>query len=192
MARRKESVPLADAGLDDLFDSGEEPVGSARTRRPWLLAAAVVILALSAVLSVLARALGLAPPYLLIVGVIAGLVLIRAASVSVREPTWRRTDDLVRVRDVSSPAAGAAGDGMLEAVGVWNRRIESPQSRATLAQELAALADERLRQRHNLTRTKDPVRARALLGDDVWSVLRQTGNIPPADVTTVVRRLEAL
>jgi hypothetical protein len=196
MARRDKAVPLADAGLDDLFDSGEEPVASGRTRRPWLLAAVVAILALSAVLSVLARAVGLAPPYALIVSVVAGFVLIRTAAVAVREPTWRRANDFVRPPDEPSPA-GAADDGMLAAVGAWNRRIEpslssSAESRALLARDLGALADERLRLRHNVTRTTDPVRSRALLGDAVWSVLRRNGNITPADVTAVVQRLEAL
>jgi hypothetical protein len=196
MARRDKSVPLADARLDDLFEAGDESVSPAPAGKALVLAAIVVIVGVSAVLSVLARAVGLAPPYPLLVAVTAGLVLIRAATVQVRERGWPSTRTLARAPDGPERQPEVA-DGMLAAIGAWNRRIEPArstrhESTAGLTRELADLADERLRQRHNVTRSTNPARARALLGDAVWSVLQQTRAPSAAEVSTVVQRLEAL
>jgi hypothetical protein len=196
MARRDKSVPLADARLDELFEAGDESVSPVPAGRSLFLAAIVVIVGVSAVVGVLARAVGLAPPYPLIVAVTAGLVLIRAAAVRVREPTWPSTRTLVRAPDEPARQPDVA-DGMLTAIGAWSRRIEQARSTrhdsaAGLTRELADLADERLRQRHNVTRSTDPAKAKALLGDVVWSVLHQTRAPSAAEVSTVVQRLEAL
>ena len=42
MARPDPSAPLADAGLDDLFEAGEDVSGGARARRPVLLRATLI------------------------------------------------------------------------------------------------------------------------------------------------------
>jgi hypothetical protein len=98
----------------------------------------------------------------------------------------------------SASTGGASADGVLIAVAVWDRRLERARAAprhaaALLVTHLGELADERLRQRHGLTRGSDPARARAILGDATWSVLHRAGR-PPADgdLEAAIRRLETL
>jgi hypothetical protein len=203
MAGRHRSVGLANAGLDDLFEDGDEQVASVRARRPWLLRAVLPAFAVTAVAYTLSHALGVAPPLLLIVAIVAGGFLIREATASSHEPRWRRVREVVRPRaasadDAASADAAALADGVLIAVATWDRRLEraraAPRHAAALfVTHLGELADERLRQRHGLTRSSDPARARTVLGDPTWSVLHRAGR-PPTDseLDAVVRRLETL
>ncbi len=170
--------------------------------------------AVTAVLYTLSHAFGVAPPLLLIVAVVMGGFLIREATVSSREPRWRRVRDVVRPRLRARSAEVAttcgrhrgrrhsggrpAADGVLTAVAVWNRRLERARAAprhaaALLVTHLGELADERLRQRHGLTRSSDSARARAILGEATWSILHRTGRPPTdGDLDAVVRRLEML
>jgi hypothetical protein len=183
MAGRHRSVVLANAGLDDLFEDGDEPVASVRARRPWLLRAVLPAFAVTAVAYTLSHALGVAPPLLLIVALVTGGFLIREATVSSREPRSRRVRDVVRPRlrarttvDATSfrgaapfrgaavadaSTDGASADGVLTAVAVWDRRLERARAAprhaaALLVTHLGELADERLRQRHGLTTRPGP------------------------------------
>jgi len=93
----------------------------------------------------------------------------------------------------------ADADGMLQAVRRWDRRLDWGATAAerfgfTVAGRLGELADERLRQRHSMTRATDPVRARRLLGDDVWILVHgPMGRVPtPSEISAVVDRLDSL
>ena len=205
MAGRHRSVALATAGLDDLFEDEDEQVGTVRARRPWLLRAVLPAFAVTAVAYTVSHALGVAPPLLLIVALVTGGFLVREATVRSREPRSRRVRDAVRPRlhsrtpnGAASGGGPAAADGVLTAVATWDRRLERARAAprhaaALLVTDLGELADERLRQRHGLTRGSDSARARVVLGDAVWSVLHRAGR-PPTEVEldAVVRRLEAL
>ncbi len=59
---------------------------------------------------------------------------------------------------------------------------------------IADLVDERLRQRHGLTRDGDPERARALLGDPLWKLLEKPVKRTPAprELAAIVAQLEKL
>jgi len=189
------------AHLDDLlrFEEVEpvEPAGWDR-RRPWLILSLLQTFAASAVLYTGFRVVNLAPPYALLVAVCAGAVLVRQAVVATAEPKWRRTRDTVR----SGPATAvlpADGDGMLDAVGRWDRRLDWGTTSVqrfdvTVVRRLAEIADERLRQRHHLTRLADPVRARELFGEDLWLLIHgQLDRVPPpARVAAALQRLEQL
>jgi hypothetical protein len=99
-----------------------------------------------------------------------------------------------------SMGSGAeGGDGMLDAIQRWDDRLSAaaqvrPGSTATMANQIGVLADEVLRQHHGLTRSADPVRARALVGENLWTVWDDLGRRPrtPAELAAVVGRLETL
>ena len=59
---------------------------------------------------------------------------------------------------------------------------------------LGDLVDERLRQRHGITRASDPRRARTLLGEHVWNLTSApVARVPsPRDVHQLVQRMESL
>ena len=59
---------------------------------------------------------------------------------------------------------------------------------------LGDLVDERLRQRHGCTRVTDPDRARDLLGEHLWNLLRTPARRPPSsrEIAAVVAELEKL
>ena len=92
-------------------------------------------------------------------------------SLTAREPRWQRTRDLVRgpawrpggrcARTATACSTRSAGG-----TGGWTGApTNAERFGSTVARRLGELADERLRQRHGLTRASDPARARELLGD---------------------------
>lgn len=191
----------ADADLDDLFTYEEqEQSGPPRVNsRPWLVISLLQTFATSAVVYTSFRAFDLDPPYLLVVAVCAGLVLVRQAVLFTREPRWQRTRDLVRGPGGALVDEHGDGDGMLNAIGRWDRRLDwgtttGERFTAAVARRIGELADERLRQRHALTRASDPARAQELLGEDAWALIHgQVGGSPsPALVARAVARIEAL
>jgi hypothetical protein len=202
--RRPRTPGPTDAHLDDLlrFDDAGPPVPRPTGPQPWLLRSALTAFAASAVVYTAFHIVNLAPGYPLILAVCLGAVLIRQATRVTREPEWRRTRDAVRrkaERRIESGGWYEGGDGMVEAVRRWHRRLEWGSSGperfdATLALRLGELADERLRLRHSLTREADPARARSLLGDDVWALLHgQHSRVPTnREIAAVMRRLESL
>ena len=199
--RRSGPAPEADADLDDLFRVWEpEPSGPPRlSSRPWLAIAILQAFAASAVVYTGFRAFDLAPSYLLIAAVCAGLVLVRQAVLVTREPRWQRTRDLVRGPAGAPAEAREDGDGMLNAIGRWDRRLDwgtttGERFTSAVGRRVGEIADERLRQRHALTRGSDPVRARELLGEDAWALIHgEVGGSPaPALVARAVARIEAL
>lgn len=77
-----------------------------------------------------------------------------------------------------------AGDGLRAAVRRWETLFENSESDGDrfarrVLPRLAELADERLRQRHGLTRATDPQRARVLLGEPLWEYLSASGRRRP-------------
>ena len=201
--RVRRSAPGAelDADLDDLFSYEEaEPAGPPRVEsRPWLVISVLQTFAASAVVFTGFRAADLAPSYLLVVAVCAGAVLIRQAVLVAREPRWQRTRDLVRGPAWATEELRQDGDGMLEAVARWDRRLDWGTTNAerfgsAVARRLGELADERLRQRHGLTRASDPARARDLLGEQAWAIIHGHVDVspPPAEVARAVASIETL
>jgi hypothetical protein len=201
MARRSERAEEpADANLDDLLGEVEVPTPSRQVGR-WALRGVVQTFAATLIVYTLARAVGLAPPFLLVFSVAGGAVLVRLAAVSVKPPRGHRPTRLVAARPAEPPARA---DGVLAAVRHWDRRLADTGRGPTdqrLSLALGELADERLRQRHGLTRASDPARARALLGEAVWPLLGpgtvHPGTVHPGTVTaaqaeTAIRRLESM
>jgi hypothetical protein len=196
-----------DASLDDLLLAAQPRVrvGSDAGPHPlrWVVRAALVAFAAAAVIAVLFRVFALAPPFSLVLAVCVGAVLVRRAVSVTGEPYPYRTRDLVRSRGPSTrinPSEWYEGaDGMIESVRRWERRLEWGITTrewfdATVAAKLGELVDERLRQRHGLTRASDPVRARALLGEEVWDLLHGGIRRAPrvADVARAISIVERI
>jgi hypothetical protein len=76
-------------------------------------------------------------------------------------------------------------DGLRGAVKRWETRLEwcyadnGAYNRKVLPL-LGEIVDERLRQRHGITRESDPARARKLIGEPLWTFLAGPGRRPPA------------
>jgi hypothetical protein len=92
-----------------------------------------------------------------------------------------------------------ARDALRAAVKGWERPLDWSASRPerfakVILPRLGELADERLRQRHGVTRASDPARARALLGERLWTFLdtppRRTPS--PRALAAIVAELEKL
>jgi hypothetical protein len=176
-------------GLDLLFAAGpEEPAEApAEPERSgvwrWWLQNALVIAILTAAVAGGMRMVGVRLPIVLVV---VGFVALRALWLIVAglappppvPPGPRRTaaDDDGRYEFTS-------GDALRGAVRRWENRLQGPADAARFSRNvlpvLAELADERLRQRHGLTRASDPDRARELLGEPLWRLLEDPGRKPP-------------
>ncbi|MGE5830189.1 MAG: hypothetical protein ACM30G_17775 [Micromonosporaceae bacterium] len=194
-----------DSHLDELLryeESGAELVDVPETR-PWRLRAAGFVLATSAVAYTLSRAGGLALPIGLILAVVAAAVLVRRALKLIHEPLWLRAADLVRPpgghRRIELSGWYEGDDGMAAAVRRWDRRLDwgstdPDRFNHTVPPRIGELVDERLRQRHSLTRASDPARARALLGEEIWAFLHEPAtHVPtPREIAVLVTRMEKL
>jgi hypothetical protein len=202
--RRPRTPGLSDAGLDDLFRfEDSEPVRPKVGPQPWLVRSFLITFATSAVVYTAFHIFDLAPSYVLIFAVCAGGVLVRQAARLTAEPTWRRTRDAVRgprpVHRIEPGGWYEGGDGVIEAVRRWHRRLEwgivdPHRFAATVGLRLREQADERLRLRHGITTATNPARARTLLGEEVWTLLHpDQPRVPaPREVAAAIRRLESL
>ncbi|MBY8872114.1 hypothetical protein K7640_09710 [Micromonospora sp. PLK6-60] len=92
-----------------------------------------------------------------------------------------------------------ARDALRTAIRRWEVPLDWSATRPerfanTVLPRLAELADERLRQRHGVTREADPDRARALLGDRLWTFLDRPPRRPPSprDLAAIVAELEKI
>jgi hypothetical protein len=203
---RPDEANLDHANLDDLLGSDEpstSPQRPATRARPWVLRSALKAFAASAVVYTASHVSGLAPPYPLILAVCLGAVLVRQAVAMTSEPSTQRVIDAVAPpslgRELDATGWYEGGDGMLDAVHRWDRRLHwgsgGPNFFAsTIVVRLGELADERLRLRHDITRASDPTRARALLGEQVWAVLHEpTDRVPkPQEIAAATDRLDQL
>jgi hypothetical protein len=165
------------AGIDDLFGFGDEPEEAPRQRRErgrtgWWLRNILGIAVFTATIAGLGRMGGVAIPILLIA---AGLTALRAlwlivAALAPPPPP------VVRQRGGDeSRYVFTGGDALRAAVRRWENRMQAPADGTRFSRNvlpvLTELTDERLRQRHGLTRGSDPVRARELLGEPLWQLL---------------------
>lgn len=171
---------MIEASIEELLRHEDDPPARGRDDfglRWWtrnLLAAAVLTVLTVAVV----RMYGVGLPVVVVLATVLALLLLRRVTVQVAPPA----DAHIAPGDLRAPAADdiayrfAELDGVRRGVNAWERRLHwtgNQPGRFVRAVQplLAELVDERLRQRHGITRATDPARARALLGEPLWSLL---------------------
>jgi hypothetical protein len=191
------------ASLDDLLQHDEEDqprTGRTETVGLWLAKNATLSAVIALLIWGFARLVGIGLPYL---AVLTGVLALFALRRVVREVTpAEQLGDAPRssLADyMESTLQWPTVDGLYSATASWDNRLTWTQRDASrfdtqVRPMLGELADERLRQRHGLTRATDPTRARALLGDPLWTFLATpvTRSPTPKHLAAVVSRLEEL
>ncbi|WKU04219.1 hypothetical protein [Micromonospora sp. HUAS LYJ1] len=190
-------------GLDDLFSFEEEPPprtgrtrgGHARQAFRLLLTAAGV----TAVVLVGLRAVGLRLSLGIVVAGVLAVLVVRRVTAALAPPPPPRGGARAPAGEEPGTYNWAARDALRAAINGWERPLDwssGNQERFTdrILPRLGELADERLRQRHGLTRESDPTRARALLGEPLWSFLDTPSRRPPSprDLAAIVAELEKI
>ena len=170
--------------LDDLLSHADE---ATVTRRPaqrlaaWAGKAVLGAAALGAALVLVLRLFGLDLSFPLASAAFLALLTLHRVVVALRVAPVRRP------RAVRETAADPpTPDALALAVAGWQARLSWSRAGAgrfprAVQPRLAELIDERLRQRHGFTRTGDPVRARRVLGERLWSFLTSPADrVPPS------------
>ncbi|MFI2714507.1 hypothetical protein ACH495_30745 [Micromonospora sp. NPDC018662] len=189
--------------IDDLLGSGQEPVGDAERpsggRARGLLRTAAVTAAVVVVIVVGLRAVGLRVPLWIIVAGVLAVLAVRRVTAALSPPPPPRAG--VRASAGEEPGSWnwSARDALRTAINGWERPLDwcaDNRERFTerVLPRLGELADERLRQRHGVTRESDPARARALMGEPLWTFLATPARRPPTprDLAAIVAELEKL
>jgi hypothetical protein len=190
--------------LDDLLRyEDDEPTPHRQEAPPsryrWLVRPVVV--ALIGALSgwFILRLLGLAVPVTLIFMIVLAVQLLHRTLrwIDPRPlPSGLRQPTLAPDEETSAPA-----DGMRLAVARWDTRLswvrmqhDPHQFARTVQPRLVQLVDERLRLRHGLVRSADPARARAVLGDPLWTFMTTPvrTNVTPAELAALIRQMEEI
>lgn len=180
----------------------DEPASGERRSRSGIgsmIATIVYAAGLAAVILLALRAVDLSVPYVLAFAVMLALLLLRKLVRSVAAPPRTRSA-LVRrssaLADESEYQWGAL-DGLRVVTGRWESRLEwghdDPARFARAIQErLVELADERLRLRHGISRAGEPARARAVLGEPLWTFLASPVRKPPSprELAAILTRME--
>ncbi|MEH1097660.1 hypothetical protein [Micromonospora sp. CPCC 205561] len=194
---------MSSTSIDDLLTTEEErprrdePLRRGRVGQ--VLRALAGIAAVVVVLVAGLRAVGLRVPLLILVaGVVALFAVRRIVAALAPSPLPANSRPGVPPVDDGTWNWGAR-DALRTAINGWEWPLDWSASRPDRFTEvvlprLGELADERLRQRHGVTRESDPARARALLGDRLWTFLetppRRTPS--PRDLAAIVAELEKL
>jgi len=188
--------------LDDLleYDDEPEPRGGGNRFGVWLAKASGWSALFSLLLWAAFRASGLAVPFLLLFT--GSLALFGLARIARQVAPPQLDED--RVRSAAQEEAAGAGhwpvvDGLWAAVSRWDNRLgwtyrDPARFDSQVRPLLGELVDERLRQRYGFTRASDPQRARAVLGEPLWTFLATpvTRSPTPRDLAEVARQMEAL
>ncbi len=181
--RQEELAPVA--SIDDLLYHVDEPAKARRDhgRAVWIVGNVTLVVVLTLAALGVAKLADVRVP---IVVLVAGIIALRALWLVVTG-----VDVPGRVglppRRTSADDAGryvlTSGDLLRTAVRRWEQRLQAPADAARFSSNvlpvLAELTDERLRQRHGITRDSDPARARELLGEPLWQVLTDRGRKAP-------------
>jgi hypothetical protein len=193
-----------ETSIDDLLGHDEESPAAQR-RPPSAVAGVIKTIVYAAVLGALCvlalRPFTVTVPYVLAFTVMLALLVLRRLVRRVAAPPPARAARvrLGSARDDDVSFRWDNVDGLRAAVGRWESTLDwgrdTPERFTTLVHSrIAEIVDERLRQKHGVSRTGDPVRARALLGEPLWTFLTTPVSKPPTprELAAVVGRMEAL
>jgi hypothetical protein len=156
--------------------------------------------ALAALVELVLRVASVSVPYALaFTGMLAVLVLRRLVRMVAAPPPPRSALTRPSTLDDGATYQWGRQDGLRSAVSRWESRLEWGYDSAdrfarSLQPRLAEFADERLRQRHGVSRATDPARARELLGEPLWTFLETPVSKvpPPRELVALVARMEEL
>jgi hypothetical protein len=191
------------ASIDDLLAASEYPEEPpARTGNGTFLVrlvrSAMVATICAGAVYVVLLPLGLKVPYPLLFSVFFALIAVRRAVRTVAAPR-QKTGAMPAAPVIGGVNPDDVADGIRLAVSRWEARLSwirrDPQRfESTVRVRLAEITDERLRQRHGISRTTDPRRAREMMGDRLWEFLflplSRTPN--PHELAAVVDDMETL
>lgn len=189
--------------IDDLLTFEEEPAepaGAPRSGRVrWVLRTLAVTAAIVVVVVVALRAVGLQLSLGIIVAGVLALLAVRRVTSALSPPPPPRAGGRAPAGEEPGLWNWAARDALRAAINGWERPLDwcagNPQRfTERVLPRLGELADERLRQRHGITRESDPARARTLLGETLWTFLSTPSRRPPSprDLAAIVAELEKL
>jgi hypothetical protein len=194
-----------DASIDELLGDpadteAEAPAASSEPTAALgsgLLRPALVAAIGAGAVYVVLLPMGVKVPYILLFSVFFALLALRRALRVVEAPRLTigappRSPAVARIDPTQ------VADGMQLALTRWDTRLSwserDPQRfMAEVRPRLADIVDERLRQRHGVTRADDPRRARELMGERLWTLFSPLANIPNAsELAAVVDDMEKL
>ncbi|WP_435204814.1 hypothetical protein [Micromonospora sp. bgisy143] len=154
--------------------------------------------ALVAVLVVGLRAVGLQISLAILVAGVFAVSAVRRVAAALAPPPAARSRTRLAQNDDGTWNWGAR-DALRAAINGWELPLDWSTTRperftGVILPRLAELADERLRLKHAVTRESDPARARALLGDRLWTFLETPPRRPPSprDLAVIVAELEKI
>ena len=168
---------MSNTSIDELLRYEEEGSGDRRLDPTWIWVGRTLIsaAALTALVVIGARFVGVGLPVVVVFAVILALIVLRRILRDVAPVPLTHVDDRW-TRDDDWQLTWPSPDGASVAAVRWETRLSwtqhDPERFArTVRPVLADLVDERLRQRHSVTCGSDPARARELLGDPLWIFL---------------------
>ena len=188
--------------LDELLSGAGRP-SRGPVRRPALRAVGTLVRALlvaaagaGAVYGLAIVLFGVKVPYALLFVVLLAAVLGRDLAVALRPPPRLA----MPIREETEARHYELPDRPFVDALRWESRLEwlsddGERFARTVVPALAALADERLRQAHGITRASDPERARQILGWRVCQLLDHDGRSrgpSPREMAAIVDDLEAV
>ncbi|MFC3504389.1 hypothetical protein ACFOOK_25940 [Micromonospora krabiensis] len=196
------------ASIDDLLTFEEDR--SRRDDREGGSRAGQVVRTLAGVAAVVVvlivglRAVGLRVSLLILIAGVGAVFAVRrvVAALAPPPPPPPSAAARARARDAATDDGTwnwNARDALRTAINGWEVPLDWSATRperftGVILPRLGELADERLRLKHGVTRDSDPVRARALLGERLWTFLetppRRTPS--PRDLAVIVAELEKI
>ncbi|HZM75816.1 MAG TPA: hypothetical protein VFC19_08825 [Candidatus Limnocylindrales bacterium] len=185
--------------LEDLFSGDPDAPVSSRDRPGFVRV--ISLLAYSAILTTLIyvslRALELDVPLPVLMLASTALVGIFRLAGRVRAPLASRHAGRFGARFAEEREH--IPDGLMQAIARWDTMMDWSHTDASrfnrkVLPRLAEVVDERLRQRHGVDRAADPLRARAVLGDPLWTFVTTPSRRPPhpRELEQIISALEKL
>ncbi|MEH0931887.1 hypothetical protein [Micromonospora sp. CPCC 205558] len=194
---------MSSTSIDDLLAFEEEgaPAGPRARDSRWrpVLRSLAWAAALVAVLLVGLRAVGLQVSLPVLIAGVLAVLAVRRVTALLAPPPPPPAGGRAGTGEEDGSYNWAARDALRSAINRWEWPLDWSSNRperftGTVLPRIGELADERMRLKHGVTRESDPARARALLGDRLWTFLetppRRTPS--PRDLAVIVAELESI